>query len=118
MRSGPARSSVVRAGMRYRKEGLNPPEKVLAASAEYRKDMDLLAEWLEECCIIDPAATAKASELWESWEVFARRRGLVNYIRSSIALGRRLEPRFPAEKGSKGVRIRLGIGLRAVDDVF
>ena len=109
---------LVRAGMRYRKEGLNPPEKVLAASAEYRKDMDLLAEWLEECCVLEEGATAKVSDLWESWEVFARRRGMINYIRSSIALGRRLEPRFPAEKGGKGVRIRLGIGLRAIEEVF
>lgn len=109
---------LVRAGMRYRKDGLNPPAKVLAASAEYRKDMDLLAEWLDECCILEETATAKVSDLWESWEVFARRRGLMNYIRSSIALGRRLEPRFPAEKGGRGVRMRLGIALRAVEEVF
>ena len=109
---------LVRAGMRYRKEGLNPPEKVLAASAEYRKDMDLLAEWLDECCVLEPTASAKVGDLWESWEGFARRRGMLNYIRSSTALGRRLESRFPAEKGAKGVRMRLGIGLRAVEDVF
>ena len=80
--------------------------------------MDLLSEWLDECCILDDGQTAKTSELWESWEVFARRRGMINYIRSSIALGRRLEPRFPSEKGGKGVRIRLGIGLRAMEEVF
>lgn len=109
---------LVRAGIRYRKEGLNPPEKVLAASAEYRKDMDLLAEWLDECCTLEPDASAKVGDLWESWEGFARRRGMLNYIRSSTALGRRLDSRFPAVKGAKGVRMRLGIGLRAVEDVF
>ena len=79
---------------------------------------DLLAEWLDECCVLEPTASAKVGDLWESWEGFARRRGMLNYIRSSTALGRRLESRFPAEKGAKGVRMRLGIGLRAVDDVF
>ncbi len=109
---------LVRAGMKYRQSGLTPPDKILAASSEYRKDMDLLAEWLDECCVIDPHVSAKASELWESWEVFARRRGLLNYIRSANALGRRLDARFPSGKNNKGSRIRLGIAIKAMDDVF
>lgn len=111
-------SMLVRAGMRYRKDGLNPPAKVVAASLEYRKDMDLLAEWLEECCTIEPGATAKVADLWASWEVFARSRGTINYIRSSTALGRKLESRFPSDRGTGGVRIRTGIALRAVETIF
>ena len=109
---------IVRAGMRYRQSGLNPPAKVLAASADYRKDMDLLGEWIEECCDIDENLHTKVSDLWESWETYARRRGLVRFISSSKALGRRLDSRFPSDKGSKGVRIRRGIGLRDIADVF
>lgn len=109
---------LVRAGMKYRKDGLTPPAKVLSASADYRKDMDLLAEWMEECCVIEPGASCKSNELWESWEVFARRRGLLNYIRSSNALGRRLESRFPAGKNAKGARVRLGIAVKAMEDIF
>ena len=109
---------VVRAGLRYRKEGLNPPAKVVAAGADYRRDMDLLGEWLDECCDIAPEKSCKVSDLWDSWETYARRRGLINYIRSSKALGRRLDGRFLTGKGAKGVRIRHGIALRAADDLF
>lgn len=109
---------IVRAGLRYRKEGLKPPAKVLLASADYRKDMDLLGDWLDECCEINPEQFCKVSDLWDSWETYARRRGLLNYIRSSKALGRRLDSRFPPGKGAKGVRIRHGIAIRVADDIF
>lgn len=109
---------LVRAGLQYRKEGLNPPPKVLAASADYRKDMDLLGEWLEDCCDTGAGLVSKVSDLWDSWETYARRRGLNNYIRSSKALGRRLDSRFPAGKGAKGVRVRFGLATRPLDDIF
>lgn len=104
---------LVKWGLTYRKVGLQPPMKIKNARDAYRNQMDLLAEWLDECCDLTPGATESISALWQSWEQFAKNRGLLNYIKSSVALGRRLDLRFPAEKGSRGVRLRRNIRLKA-----
>ena len=109
---------IVQAALRYQRVGLTLPPKVLAARDSYRSQMDLLAEWLDECCEVETGATVTAKELWDSWEMFARGRGLLNYIRSSTALGRRLDAKFPAQRGSGGVRIRSGLRIKSSADLF
>ena len=104
---------IVRAGLKYRAEGLRAPSKVLAARESYRAQMDLLAEWLDECCEIGDEHVCEMRNLWLSWETFAKSRGLLNYIRSSTALGRRLDSRFAQRKLTGGVRARMGIRLKA-----
>lgn len=113
---------LVRAALRYQQDGLTLPPKVLAARDAYRSQMDLLAEWLDECCDIKADASTPMSDLWSSWEEFARSRGLLTYIRSSTALGRRLDARFPSRRGTGGKRERVGLCLKCitntVDDLF
>jgi P4 family phage/plasmid primase-like protien len=109
---------VVQAAIRYAKNGLTPPARVLAARDSYRAQMDLLAEWLDECCDVGNDQTCTMRELWESWESFARSRGMLNYIRSSAALSRRLDSRFPAKRGTGGVRTRIGVSVRPPEMLF
>lgn len=97
----------------YLDRGLSPPAGVRQAREQYRSQMDLLAEWLEDCCDIEPTAGESMQNLWRSWEAFARERGILNYVKSSIALGKRLDQRFPAVKGNRGVRVRVGLRLKA-----
>lgn len=103
----------VRAALAYQKDGLVAPGSVRAARESYRTQMDLLAEWLEDCCDTGGGLEEESNRLWTSWEQFAKGRGILNYVKNSIALGRRLEARFPAAKGTGGVRKRLGIQLKA-----
>lgn len=109
---------IVRAGIRYQREGLPVPRRVLAATENYRADMDLLSEWLDECCELDSAAETRMSELWDSWSAFAARRGNLLYVKSSTALGRRLDSRFPGRRGTGGVRMRVGISVRNLQELF
>ena len=109
---------VVRAGLRYQRDGLPVPARVQAATDSYRCDMDLLAEWLDECCEINPGAETKMADLWDSWSTFAMRRGNLAYVKSATALGRRLESKFPSKKGTGGVRLRIGISVRSSDALF
>jgi putative DNA primase/helicase len=51
------------------------PEKVSAASREYMADNDDVALWLAECCVTDPRARAKASDLYESFANWIKLRG-------------------------------------------
>jgi len=105
---------IVEGALAYQKQGISPPKTIAEARDEYRSQMDLLAEWLEECCEQSAEYCAPASQLWSSWEQFAKSRGLLQYVRNSVSLGRRLDARFPAGKGVRGVRIRKG--LRIKDD--
>jgi putative DNA primase/helicase len=41
----------------YLKEGLNPPRAVYAATHEYQQDMDVVGQWIDERCGLDPQAS-------------------------------------------------------------
>lgn len=103
---------IVEGALAYQRGGLAIPDKVQIARGEYRKQMDLLAEWVEECCEVAENYTATPTELWRSWEDYAKRRGLLRYVPTIVALGRKLDQQFPAGKDRKGARIRTGLRVR------
>lgn len=103
---------MVRGALEYLRHGLAPPAVVREAGASYRTQMDLLAEWLEQCCDIGPEFSEASQTLWLSWERFARERGTLHYVKSSVVLGRRLDQRFESTKGSGGVRRRKGLRVK------
>lgn len=102
---------LIEGALQYQREGLTKHKTVRAASESYRGEMDLLAEWLEECCEIAEGASETVGALWKSWEEFAKNRGLLRYISSSNALSRRLDQKFPL-RNSGGARKRLGLKLK------
>ena len=111
---------IVQGAAQYAEIGLKQPSAIRNARDQYRSQMDLLSEWMDECCITGTEFSESTKNLWLSWESWARERGMLNYIRSSVALGRRLDQRFPsARDGSGTVRKRVGIGLkRGITDFF
>jgi P4 family phage/plasmid primase-like protien len=111
---------IVEGAQAYLAQGLGQPGAVRAARDQYRSQMDLLSEWMDECCITGPECSESIKNLWISWESWARERGMLHYIKSSIALGRRLDQRYPAERTGGGMlRLRRGITLkRGHDDFF
>ena len=56
---------LVQGCLEWQKHGLNPPPKVLEATAEYRRDEDLLAEFLDECCVLDEQERIQATDLYD-----------------------------------------------------
>ncbi len=60
----------------YRR-GLEGPDDVRAASAEYANAMDSIGMWLEECCegVGDPTASETSAYLYRSYAEWKRRRG-------------------------------------------
>ena len=95
------------------REGLNPPVAVRQARDEYKSDMDLLAEWVDECCEVGDFET-KTGDLWASWEAFAKARGELRFIPSSRILTRRLSARFDARK-SNGKSLLAGVRVRTIE---
>lgn len=64
---------IVRGAVRWHRDGLQIPQRVREASADYLGDHDDLALWLDECCV--RAGEAKASDLYASFSAWKRDRG-------------------------------------------
>lgn len=56
----------------WQRNGLTQPKSVRVATAEYFAEQDLFGQWLQEECVIEPAAWSPTADLFESWTKFAR----------------------------------------------
>lgn len=61
---------LVRGCLLWQEQGLNPPRKVMEATEQYKRSEDLLADFIEECCEIEPGAQTKASELYSRFSEY------------------------------------------------
>jgi putative DNA primase/helicase len=55
---------LVRGCLHWQKHGLAPPKEITEATEQYRRNEDLLADFIDECCIKEPGAKEKASLLY------------------------------------------------------
>lgn len=99
----------VQGSLSWQLYGLNPPDKVRAATAEYQQDSDLLGQFLEECCIISPDKSIRCSELYERYANRARQRGEIPLAQKRV--GERLKDKFDKRRNSQGQYIYIGITL-------
>ena len=99
----------------YRADGLGEPDAVKAATAKYRDEMDVLAEFIAECCIVERNASAGATPLYTEFVKWCDRAGERPIKQKEF--GVRLSERgFEIDRGAGGRSIRLGIGLLTSDD--
>ena len=59
----------------WQRIGLNPPAAVTEATADYQAEMDVLAAWIGECCIVGKRFEAKASDLYASYSQWCEQSG-------------------------------------------
>lgn len=110
----------VEGALDYQRFGLQSPEGVIAAKKEYRDDMDLLKEFLDDVCELGDFSV-KSSDLWQAWESYAGAKGELKYISTDRALGRRIAARgFTKTRNVEGARGRgfYGLRLRVENDVL
>lgn len=58
----------------WQREGLNPPPCVVVATMAYRSDMDILGDWIDECCVTGATVLetiTPVSHLYASFEQWA-----------------------------------------------
>jgi putative DNA primase/helicase len=101
----------------WQREGLAPPETVLAATASYFDNQDLFNQWLEEKCDSEPgneSKTATSAELFTSWSKYAKAAGDLAGSRKSFA--RLLDRRgFEPYRQAGGIRAWKGLRLRPAE---
>ena len=83
------------------RDGLNPPQAIIDATNAYRDEMDILTDFIEECCFVLPSAKVKMKDLYEEFQRWSNSLG-----KSAISkhdFNRRLEKRlYPAIKKGRG----------------
>ncbi len=99
----------------WQADGLDEPEEVTGATAEYRQEQDVLGRFVEECCVVDPAAKAQATPLYQAYRAWCEANG--EHALNLTNFGTELTERG-FEKGKSRVGItRLGIGLLKTAEV-
>lgn len=98
--------------LKWQQEGLGEPEEVKAATDEYKEEMDLLSNFLEECCVIAPSAKVAVNEIHKEYMKWAEENG--EYPMKQRAFSNRLQMRGFTKRKSTGNRTYFfGIGLKA-----
>lgn len=100
---------LVRGCLLYQKHGLKPPKEVTEATELYRRNEDLLADFIDECCVREPGAKAKSSSLYARF---------VDWYHDNIGknepsgtwFGKQLSQKYEKNK-SEGVVMYHGIAL-------
>jgi putative DNA primase/helicase len=97
--------------LRWQRLGLEIPDEVKVATEEYKTEMDWLAGFLDECCILTAQMSCGSTELYDEYVKWAERNG--EKIRSQTKFGVALSEK-KLEKGRGGTgRVRwMGIGLK------
>lgn len=111
---------MIRGAAAWMRDGLAPPRAVLAATGDYFQDEDVFAQWLAECCVLDPDSSETLQVLFASWQSWAEANG--EYIGSRRRLAQRLDgaglSRGQEPKAATrlllwyGIRVRTGAGGR------
>jgi len=108
---------LVRGCLAWQQEGLAPPEEVTEAIAAYRAEMDVLAEFMEDCCLVAPGLTVTAADIYAAYSRWGEEAGLKDKeLMKQRTFGICLTERgLRKDKGAGGRRMWRGVGLRSVD---
>jgi putative DNA primase/helicase len=93
-----------------RYDGLKEPEEVIQATEAYRKDMDVLGQFLDECCTLAPGLQVKAGTMYKAYQTWCEEHG--RHPESMTEMGYRLDAMAFQKKKSNGWWY-LGLGLNA-----
>ena len=106
----------VRGCLEYQRIGLDPPPVVKEAVEEYQRDEDILADFVDECCILGQEYKVGATALYDVFERWWKKNVSKNapkQKRFGTLMGRRFE------RVKDGIYKYLGIGLlENVEDLF
>jgi putative DNA primase/helicase len=95
----------------YQREGLNPPRSVLSATQDYREDMDVVRQWIDDRCDVDQQATVPTGTAYRDYVHWAQAE--IGWELSGLKFRRNLTERgFGGRKGTGGQRLIVGLRLK------
>jgi putative DNA primase/helicase len=98
----------------WQRHGLGEPPEVSDATADYRREMDVLADFLDECCVIEERETVIASDLYQHFKDWCQNSNEIPF--SQKKFGEELHARLYQNAKKRGKRIWIGLRLRIQAD--
>ncbi|WP_289639978.1 phage/plasmid primase, P4 family [Turicimonas muris] len=98
--------------LRYKKEGIQIPDRVRLDQAKYRTMSDPLSEFFEEYCIIDKNASEVRSALYKQWKPYAQESSVPIYQERKSWFFNALEERGFATYKKDGIQRIKGLSLK------
>ena len=101
---------MVEGALKWKKDGLKLSPTIRQEVATYRKDSDLLGEFLSECCVADPKTRIEQSTLYSRYQGWCDTNGMRSVAKATFT--RRLVERGYDEAKSNGKRFYAGLCLQ------
>lgn len=92
----------------YMEEGLEQPERIRSATADYRREMDVVQQWIDEYCDVNPSYFERANVLYDNFRAFCMRRDLRT---NQTVFGRNLGKKFRKYNSGTGI-VYIGVRLK------
>jgi putative DNA primase/helicase len=106
--------------LKWRQDGLGSPAAVTRAGEQYREQMDVVSDFIEDCCLQDSEAYETSFDLYDAYRRWCATKG--DKPISSTAFGRRLagkgltETRRGGSRGRTGIKLVQAALIKAYDD--
>lgn len=88
--------------MEWQRIGLRSPSEITIATAQYKEEMDIIAMWLKDCCVVAAEKSANLQVLYASYIRWSQENDLHSMRRSNFVS--KLEQRFVYSRGGKGMK--------------
>ncbi|UYL10284.1 phage/plasmid primase, P4 family [Bdellovibrio sp. SKB1291214] len=99
--------------LEWQQVGLQPPEVITKATAEYLEEEDTFGIWLSECCIQGKDFQESASRLYRSYQCWKEQRG--EGRRSMKSFSKILKERNFKQKRTSAGSVYLGLNLNFIE---
>jgi putative DNA primase/helicase len=94
----------------WQQEGLEPPQAVKRATGDYRSEMDVIAAFIQNCCVVEPQGKVSTSELYEEYAGWCTQMGETPVSQKALAAALKERGCTPGRSG--GGRLWCGIALK------
>jgi putative DNA primase/helicase len=85
----------------WHREGLEPPDAVINATQAYRDDMDMVGQFIAECCVVGPLHRVPSSDLYRAYVDWCTGNGLIHPLSRKALAGRLRERGFDQADASR-----------------
>ena len=104
---------LVRGCLRWQRDGLAPPQVIVAATEKYRREEDMLEDFLEQRCHLDSKSEVPASDIYDAFKEWHSANVSKRYSVSQKKFGSLMKDKFDKVKRGtyfyKGVRLLTGM---------